>query len=64
MYKRSPIDMPFKERLWCSYREAADRTSLSERKLRKLAEQGRLKTAKIDKRTIVDIPSLLSLGHD
>ena len=61
MKARKPIDMPLRKRITCSIREASDATGLSRRKIEDLISRGVLKSAKVDKKRLVDVPSLLGL---
>jgi hypothetical protein len=53
--------IPFRERVSCTIAEACSGTGLSRSKLYEEIGAGRVQTAKIGKRTLVVVPSLLSL---
>lgn len=61
----SSHDMPFRERLTCTVREACQATGLGRTKLNQLIAEGRLASVKLDQsqtgRRLVSVPSLVAL---
>lgn len=53
--------IPFKERISCTITEACSGTGLSRTKLYEEIRAGRVRTAKVGKRTIIIVASLVSL---
>jgi excisionase family DNA binding protein len=53
--------LPFRERLGCSAREACAALGVGRTLLYQLISEGRLEVAKLRRRTIVSVPSLLRL---
>jgi hypothetical protein len=57
--KGKPI--PFRERIWCSLRDAETATSISRSNLYRLMRLGRIKWRKEGKRRLISVPSLEDL---